>query len=307
MRFVDIPDMTRLWAIGKGFALTAAAVLFFTNSLGFMEPPGGSPSTVFSQDYHLDFDHVRKGPWLNAHAVLLVNYDNGEVLYARNADKVRSIASISKLVTAMVVLDKGVDLSRTEKITKEDARRSSRSRLRVGSELTLSDLLFAALASSDNRAARALARAVSGSYENFADEMNAKVRELGLTKTKFFEPTGLDERNVSTAHEVARLIHYAYDYDLIAEITAQKKHRARFLNRKNYVRMLPNTNRLLWSPYHVLSGKTGYIRAADYCLTSIVRNRKGERLTLVLLGVPGDHLRFKEARRLLNWGYRQLS
>jgi D-alanyl-D-alanine carboxypeptidase len=70
--------------------------------------------------------------------------------------------------------------------------------------------------------------------------------------------------------------------------------------------LLPNTNRLLWSRYDVLAGKTGYIQAADYCLTSLVRNKKGERLTLVLLGVPGDRLRFKEARRLLDWGYRHV-
>jgi len=307
MRAVDIPDMSKLWAIGRGFILTAAVVLFFTNSLGYLESVGDSSVKVLSQGYHLDFDHVLDGPRLNARAALLVNYENGEVLYSRNADEVRSIASISKLVTAMVVLDKGINLERTEKITPEDAQHSSRSRLRVGSELALRDLLYATLASSDNRAARALTRAVSGTPERFTDEMNAKVRELGLTRTHFCEPTGLDSGNVSTAREVAKLIHYAYDYELIAEFTAQKEHRTRFLNRREYARMLPNTNRLLWSRYGVLAGKTGYIQASDYCLTSIVTNDKGERLTLVLLGVPGDRLRFKEARRLIDWGYRQVS
>lgn len=306
MRLVDNPDMSRLHAICKGFVLTAATLLFFTNSIGYLEPIGDVKEPLVSQFYHFDFDNVKKGPWLNARAVLLVNYENGEVLHARNAEQVKSIASISKLVTAMVVLDNGVDLNRTEKITRDDARRSSRSRLRVGSELTLRDLLYASLASSDNRAARVLARAVSGSIEQFAAEMNAKVADLGLTQTVFYEPTGLDERNVSTAHEVAKLLHYAYKYELIAEFTAEKQHRARYHNKKNYARLLPNTNRLLWSRYDVLAGKTGYIQAADYCLTSLVRNKKGERLTLVLLGVPGDRLRFKEARRLLDWGYRHV-
>jgi D-alanyl-D-alanine endopeptidase (penicillin-binding protein 7) len=158
MRLVDNSDMSRLHAICKGFVLTAATLLFFTNSIGYLEPIGDIKEPLVSQFYHFDFDNVKKGPWLNARAVLLVNYENGEVLHARNAEQVTSIASISKLVTAMVVLDNGVDLNRTEKITRDDARRSSRSRLRVGSELTLRDLLFASLASSDNRAARVLAR-----------------------------------------------------------------------------------------------------------------------------------------------------
>ena len=136
--------------------------------------------------------------------------------------------------------------------------------------------------------------------------MNKKAHELGLDHTLFFEPTGLDSCNVSTAHEVAKILHYAYDYELIAKITSGKKHPVKFANLKYRTGMLPNTNRLIWSRYYVDAGKTGYIQAADYCVTSIIRNKNGERLTLVLLGVPGDRLRFKEADRLLKWGFRQI-
>ncbi len=255
---------------------------------------------------HFDYDHVEKGPYLNLKSAVLVDYDNGHVLYAKNADRVRPIASISKLVTAMVVLDKGLDLHAvTETITKADAKRSSRSRLRVGTKMTLFDLLHSALMDSDNRAARALARAASGSIEAFAKDMNRKVRSLGLKNTNFVEPSGLDQRNVSTATEVAKLLHHAREYKMISDITSKKQHRIRFLNRKNYTLSLGNTNRLIWSPYWVLAGKTGYIQASDYCLTSLVRNQAGERLTLVVLGVPGDDLRFKEARRLLSWGFKR--
>jgi len=282
-------------------------VLFSTANTGHNSNTeiGSTQNPAFSL-YHLDFDNVRKGPYLNLKAALLVNYDNGEVIYSRNADKVRPIASITKLVTAMVVLDSKIDLDLVEKITKDDARRSSKSRLPKGTEWTLHDLLYATLMSSDNRGARALARATLGSTEAFVKEMNAKVKQLGLTKTKFFEPTGLDNRNVSTAHEVAMILHYAYDYDLIREIAAQKTHRAKIVNRKNKHKQLLNTNRLLWSKYDVLGGKTGYIRDSDYCLTSLVKNKEGEELTLVVLGVPGDRLRFREARRLLDWGFRQI-
>jgi D-alanyl-D-alanine endopeptidase (penicillin-binding protein 7) len=207
----------------------------------------------------------------------------------------------------MVVLDKGVDLDSIVKITRQDAHRARRSGLRVGYALTLRDLLHASLMNSDNRATRALARATSGTVEEFVTEMNLKVKRLGLDKTVFYDPTGLDARNVSTAHEVALILHYVYDYELIAQITARKKYRAKIQNRKNTYRRFINTNRLVLSPYKVLAGKTGYIIASDYCLVTLVENKKGERLTAVVLGVPGDKLRFREARRLIRWGFRSLS
>jgi D-alanyl-D-alanine endopeptidase (penicillin-binding protein 7) len=166
------------------------------------------------------------------------------------------------------------------------------------------DLLHAALMNSDNRAARALARATSGTIDEFAKEMNRKVKRLGLENTHFVEPTGLSSKNVSTAHEVAKILHYAYDYPLIAEITSKHRYTCKVVNRKNTYRRMANTNLLIQSPYHVLSGKTGYIRAADYCLATLVRDRNGQRMTAIVLGVPGNRLRFRECRKLLDWGYR---
>jgi len=288
--------------------LLAGFVLFSANTVYFLGAGQPSLNTTFQRTYHFDFDNIRKkSPYLNLKAALLLNYDNGEVLYAKNCDQIRSIASLSKLVAAMVVLDKGIDLDSVEKITKQDARRSRRSRLRIGYELTLLDLLHAALMNSDNRATKALARATSGSIEEFIKEMNRKVKKLGLENTIFYDPAGLDERNVSTAEEVASILHYAYEYNLIAEITSKKKYRAKILNRKNRFHLFSNTNRLVLSPYKVLMGKTGYTIASDYCLATLVRNKRGERLTLVVLGVPGDKLRFKEASRLLAWGFRHIT
>ena len=290
--------------LSKVLLLLAAFVFFSANTVYFVETPQGPLKAATPRKYHFEWDNVRaKAPHFNLKAAILVNYDNGEVIYARNADVPRPIASISKLVTAMVALDHGVDLAKTETITKEDAHRSSRSRLRVGDQLSVKDLLYAALMNSDNRAARALARATSGSQEDFVRDMNYKVRELGLEHTAFYEPTGLDERNVSTAHEVAKLLHYAYDYPLIAKITSTKRYRCQVLNRKSRTVPMANTNLLVHSPYRVLGGKTGYIRESDYCLTTLVQNKAGERLTCVVLGVPGDRLRFREARRLIDWGY----
>jgi len=292
----------------KVLLLLIGFVLFSANTVYFLGAGQPSLNTTFQRTYHFDFDNIRKkSPYLNLKAALLLNYDNGEVLYAKNCDQIRSIASLSKLVAAMVVLDKGIDLDSVEKITKQDARRSRRSRLRVGYELTRRDLLHATLMNSDNRATKALARTTSGSIEEFIKEMNRKVKKLGLKNTIFYDPAGLDERNVSTAEEVANILHYAYEYKLIAEITSKKKYRAKILNRKNRFHRFSNTNRLVLSPYKVLAGKTGYIIASDYCLATIIKNKRGERLTLVLLGVPGEKLRFKEARRLLKWGFRHIT
>jgi len=292
--------------LAKVLLLLAAFVFFSANTVYFVETPKGPLKAATPRTYHFEWDNLRpKSPRLNLKSAIVVNYDNGEVIYARDADSPRPIASISKLVTAMVVIDQEVDMSATEKITKEDAQRSSRSRLRVGDELTVKDLLYAALMNSDNRAARALARVTSGSQDDFVREMNYKARKLGLDNTVFYEPTGLDERNVSTAEEVAKLLHYAYDYPLIAKITSTKRYHCRVLNRKNRIVPMANTNLLVHSPYRVLSGKTGYIRASDYCLTTLVQNKAGERLTCVVLGVPGDRLRFREARKLIDWGFSQ--
>ncbi len=295
--------------ITKTLLLLAALVCCSASTVGYRELTD-TKAGAFAEPrpYHFDFDNVQKGPYLNLKSALLVNYDNGEVLYAKNADKVRPIASISKLVTAMVALDEGLDLTKeTETITREDARRSSKSSLYRGWEFSLMDLMHAMLISSDNRAARALARGICGSQEAFVQKMNKKVVELGLTRTFLYEPSGLDSRNVSTATEVAKILQFAHDYKVISSITSKRTHRAKILNRKNRQRSLGSTNRLLWSSYEVLIGKTGYIQAADYCLTSLVENRDGEKLTLVVLGVPGERLRFREAQRLLKWGFKKVS
>ncbi len=294
----------------KVLLFLAAFVFFSANTVYFLEADTGTltaAATLNTDSYHFDFDHVPDGgPYLNTKAAILVDYDNGKVLYAKGADEVRPIASISKLVTAMVVIDNKTDLNKVMTITREDARNSSKSRLRVGYQFTVQDLMYCALLNSDNRAARALARATSGSFDDFAKEMNRKVKQLGLKNSCFYEPTGLDSRNVSTAHEVAKILHYAYEYPLIKKITSTKRARVKVANRKRTYIQLANTNLLMYSPYKVLSGKTGYIRAADYCLTTLVKNNSGERLTLVVLGVPGDRLRFRVARKLIDWGYKQI-
>jgi serine-type D-Ala-D-Ala endopeptidase (penicillin-binding protein 7) len=254
-----------------------------------------------------DFESVKAtGPKLNLRSALLVNYENGKVLYAKNSEMAQPIASLSKLVAAMVVLDNITDFSKTIVISKDDAYQSSFTRLRQGWELTLSDLLHASLMASDNRATRALARAVAGNYDDFAAKMNEKVRALGLKSTEFGDPTGLSSRNVSTAHEVALILQAAYKYPLIATITSTKAWTISIKNRRRLTIDLRNTNRLMYSsPFQVLAGKTGFIEASAYCLATLLQNDRGEKLTLVVLGAPGGSVRFREAKKLATWGFAQ--
>ena len=293
-------------SLPKVLLLLAGLVFFFANSVHILESGNSAIQASVEPSYEFVYgDFTEAGLGLNLKSAILVNYENGQVLYARSADSERPIASLTKLVAAMVLLDKGTDLKRTDTITREDAYHSSRSRLRIGYELTLEDLLVAALMNSDNRAMRALARATSGSSAVFTAEMNRKAHLLGLKQTVFYEPTGLDERNVSTAQEVAKIIHHAYNYPQIAQITSAKSRRVTIVNRKGRVLQMANTNLLVLSPYDVLTGKTGYTRAADYCVAALVQNKTGEKLTAVVLGAPGDKLRFREVRKMLDWGYKR--
>lgn len=293
-------------SLPKVLLMLAGLVFFFANTVHILESGNSEIQASVSPNYEFVFgDYTESGLGLNLKSAILVNYNDGKVLYARNADIERPIASLTKLVTCMVILDKMPDLSLSQTITREDAYRSSRSRLRVGYELTLEDLLIASLMNSDNRAMRALARACSGTIDNFKLEMNRKVRELGLIHTKFYEPTGLDSRNVSTAEEVAKIIHHAYKYPLIAKFTSETKLQVKVINGRGRHLQMANTNLLVHSKYNVLAGKTGYIHAADYCVGALVDNGSGAKMTAVVLGAPGDKLRFREIRKMIDWGYKQ--
>jgi len=252
-------------------------------------------------EFNLPDSNICRDIYLNLRAAIALDNDTREVLYCYNADEIRPIASISKLLTAMVVLDNYMPDS-VMTITRADARRSSRSIFRVGDRVTVRDLLHSALLQSDNRAARVLARAVAGSIEEFAEMMNKKARKIGLENTIMYEPSGLDERNQSTAAECAKLINIAMQYPEIARITSLKKYEFKLVNRKRNKRLI-NTNKMVFSKYKVLAGKTGYIIESDYCLATVLQNGQNEEVTVVVLGSPGPRTRFREARRLANYAF----
>ncbi|MFH2035077.1 MAG: serine hydrolase [Candidatus Zixiibacteriota bacterium] len=249
--------------------------------------------------------NISRELYLNLKAAVAIDNKTGNILYSHNANEARPIASITKLLTAMVVLDSYNPDSIIE-ITRQDARRSSKSLFRIGTKVKAKDLLHAALLQSDNRAARALARTVGGSYEKFAEMMNSKAREIGLEHTQMCEPTGLNEKNCATAGDVARLIVNAMlYYPEIARITSLKKYEFRPINKNRTIRLI-NTNKMVFSKYKVKAGKTGYIIKSDYCLATVLQNSLGKEITVVVLGSPGANTRFREARRLANYAFNKI-
>lgn len=231
---------------------------------------------------------------VNAKHVAVVDDTTGQVLMARNADAVVPIASLTKLLTAMVVLDAKLDPKEKLRITDDDVDtlKHSRSRVRVGTQMTRQTALEMALLVSENRAASALARSFPGGEDGFVKAVNAKLRSLGLTQTRIVEPTGLSPANTSTAKEMAVITAAAARYREIERITSAKKARATVDGRP---RELRNTNRLVGAKgWNIRVSKTGYTEEAGRCLAMRILN--GRRpITVVLLDADGSANRLRDA------------
>lgn len=231
---------------------------------------------------------------VNAKHVVVVDDSTGKVLMSRDADTVVPIASLTKLLTAMVVLDAKLDPNETLRVTDDDVDtlKHSKSRLRVGTQMTRQAALELALLASENRAAAALARTFRGGEPGFAKAVQAKLRELGLRHTSIVEPTGLSPANTSTATEMAAITAAAARYREIERITSVKKTKVPVDGR---TRELRNTNRLVGAKgWNIRVSKTGYTEEAGRCLAMRILN--GRRpITVVLLDADGSAQRLRDA------------
>ncbi len=240
---------------------------------------------------------------LNAKSVLIIDNSTGAWIYRKYAQRKRPIASLTKLLTAMVYLDMAPNLDTVVYISNRDCYKSAKSNLRRGEAYKARDLLFATLMASDNRAARAIATASGLPRPIFVQRMNDKARWLGMMNTEVVEVTGLDENNISTAADIAILIREAMTYPMINKITSTYRHRAKLQNKNRY-KNLVNTNRMVLSRWKVLAGKTGFIIESDYCLATVMKDRQGRELTVVVLGSPTNNIRFQVARKLAQYGFK---
>jgi D-alanyl-D-alanine endopeptidase (penicillin-binding protein 7) len=220
----------------------------------------------------------------------------GRLLYEKNAERSVPIASITKLMTALVLLEQEPDLTRRVEVTREEIRGGGHTQLRRGEMVSLGDLLHMSLMCSDNVATRVLVRESGLPLEKFLAEMNRKSLDVGLSNAHFVEVTGLDEGNVATATDVARLILAASENAIIHDITTTRSHAFRSATRPHQI---GNTNRLLYGRYEVLGGKTGFISEAGYCFGTQIRTQ-GRELIAVVLGAPTNATRFADVVRLVN-------
>jgi serine-type D-Ala-D-Ala endopeptidase (penicillin-binding protein 7) len=224
-----------------------------------------------------------------------------QILYAKNVDAVVPIASLTKLMTALVVLESGLPLDESIVISAEDVDdlKHTHSRLKVGTVLKRGELLKLALMASENRAAAALSRAYPGGTAGFVVAMNHKAAELGMLHTHYVDGTGLSSENVSTAQDLARLAAAAYRQPLIREHTTDSTHTVALANGRQL--RYSNSNRLVKnSDWHIGLSKTGYINEAGRCL--VMQARIGAMpVIIVLLDSWGKLTRIGDANRIKKW------
>lgn len=238
---------------------------------------------------------------LKSTSALVLDQSGQRVLYAKNVDWVVPIASITKLMTALVVLDSGLPLDEPITISKEDrdGLKGTRSRLAVGMTVTRDDLLRLALMASENRAAAALARAYAGGTPAFVAAMNQKAAELGMWHSRFVDGTGLSNGNVSNAQDLSRLVGAAHRHALIREYTTGSEYTVRLANGRKM--QFSNSNRLVRnSGWEIGLSKTGYISEAGRCL--VMQAQIGATPVIIVLLDSWGHLtRLADANRIKKW------
>ena len=235
-------------------------------------------------------------------SALVVDVKTGKTLYQKNATKVRPIASLTKLMTALVVLDAKQNLNQTITVDKNDLDRvkHTHSRIRMGTKVTRRDALHLALMSSENRMASALARHYPGGRSAFVRAMNNKARQLGMRNTHFYDSTGLSTRNVSTAQDLGKLAAAAYRQPLIRQFTQDENREMRF-STPAYSLMFNNTNPLVKNPdWDVRLSKTGFTDEAGRCLVMRAKPDNQE-LAIVLLNSVGKRTPVGDANRIRKW------
>ncbi|RSF02774.1 D-alanyl-D-alanine endopeptidase [Achromobacter aegrifaciens] len=234
---------------------------------------------------------------LRSSTAYVQDLETSTVIFAKNENVVRPIASISKLMTAVVVVDANLPMDEMLEITDEDVDglKHPTSRQRVGTKLSRGDMLHLALMSSENRAANALGRHYPGGLPAFVAAMNAKAQALGMTSTRFIEPTGLSSDNVSSPHDLARLLRAASQRPLIHRYSTDTEYDVEVNNRTQTFR---NTNLLVRKPdWDIKVSKTGYINEAGECLVMLARIN-GRDLAIVLLDSQGKLSRIGDAVRI---------
>ncbi|MFO7667097.1 MAG: D-alanyl-D-alanine endopeptidase [Desulfobacterales bacterium] len=290
--------------MARRFGIVILSILLSVWMLDVQGVEGFSKSSksVSAKKKHSSAKAVRtpRNPVLRSASVLVKDQKTGEVLIQKQTEAVLPIASITKLMTAMVVLDAEIDLGESITIepTDVDTLLYSPSRLPVGTRLSRKNALLLTLMASENRAANALGRTYPGGLEAFVHAMNAKAKSLGLYKTRFEDTAGLSSGNTSSARDLARMVDAAYHYPLVREFTTREE--ATIFSGHRTLEF-HNTNRLIQNPrWQIGLSKTGFTNEAGRCLVmqaSVARRS----LLIVLLDSQGKLTRIGDANRIRHW------
>ena len=294
---------TRILVTLAALAGFAVSLFYYVSSDANVVPP---PVVKEAGSYVKAEDIVQYGQpnklFLRSGVALVMDDREGVMIYGRNVDRPRPIASLTKLMTALVILDSGLSLDDAIEVTRadRDRLRGTRSRLPYGGVFSRYDLLRAALGASDNRAAAALGRTYPGGTEAIVEAMNAKAKELGMAQTRYADASGLDNHNISTARDLARLIAEIHKHPMFHVLTTTPSFR--ITNRASGRELAyHNTNRLVRrDSWHISLSKTGYTAAAGNCLI-MQANIANRPLTIVLLNSWGKYSRFGDAQRINKW------
>lgn len=237
---------------------------------------------------------------LKSSVALVVDQDTHEVLFRKNENAVLPIASLTKLMTGLVITEARLPMDEVLVITQDDVdtEKGSRSRLNVGTQLSRGELLHLALMSSENRAAHALGRTYPGGLQAFVNQMNIRALSLGMRDTRYVEPTGLSSRNQSSARDLATLVAAAYTDPTLRELSTSPGHEVEVGRR---TLQYNNTNRLVKNPtWDIGLQKTGYISEAGQCLVMQAKVA-GRKLIMVFLDSQGKLSRIADAERVRRW------
>lgn len=244
------------------------------------------------------------GVKISAKSVLVKDINSDKILWSKNSQEVRSIASITKLMTALVLMDmENIDWEKKIDINEEDTQGDfNKLKIYTWEKIKFKDLFISSLVASSNSGIKLLIKNTGLNEEEFVNKMNQKTLELGLKNTKFSDPTGLNSENISTAEEILILAQKAFSYSNIKETTSKNKYSFRTINTNRLI-TINNTNELIGGYLDIQAGKTGYTEEAGFCLVSEVIYQQHGPILIVVLGSDSHSERFSDLKAITTWTF----
>lgn len=274
--------------------------LNFDGFLALDDSPVAINQNLVPQRVYTDVLNVQ----ITAQSAIAIDAQTGKILYKKNSQDIRSMASITKLMTALVFIDNNPGWQEEITIKSSDQRNGGIVHLNTGEIISLQDLFYITLIASDNGAAVTLARATGLTEEEFVKKMNDKAEQIGLVNTQFVEPTGLNRKNVATVEDIVKLLNLALKNNHITNATSLASYEFE-VKRLETVRFIKirNTDWLVDSYLNVIGGKTGHLESAGYSLTVKISGEQAQEIIVAVLGSATNYDRFQDVKAISDWLY----